>query len=280
MLKVAFILAALLAAEGAVLAHPINNAHGNGSPSIITPSNIQSRAVTLTRRSLMEDLYNSVVDSLASGSKPPHPHGETIHVSATAFITPHQDWVVARGYDDDDVEARGLSDLEDLETRAYWDADEDYLERRSLDDESMELMARESDGGELDARDFDDAVVLVPRRSRSSRRKARIAKTNALPPPVPQKHQLTADTKQPHTESTGTDPNANGSPPRSGLRGLAHSAHAFVQTPHGQVLAQSAMAAASNAVAGQQTQMPNAGGGGDMTGLDQGGSGLDQGATY
>lgn len=63
---------------------------------------------------------------------------------------PHakRDWLGIRGYDVDGVETRGL---ESLETRGFGIEDEGNLERREL----MELSARESDGGELDARDFE-----------------------------------------------------------------------------------------------------------------------------
>jgi len=70
----------------------------------------------------MEDLYNQIVDSLEP-SKPPH-HG-TLTVTAT-------------------VATRDLSDQEDIETRGYWDEDENRLARRGLDDE---LMERDGAGG-------------------------------------------------------------------------------------------------------------------------------------
>jgi hypothetical protein len=176
MLRVPFILAALLAAEGVVFAHPIDYVRRNGFPSTVAravPDNDQAVRcvivailffVTLTdrrriatsltrRRSLLEDLYGDIVGDMMQNQEP---HTET---SATAVITPehdgNQNQLGIRGHDIDDVETRDFSDLEDLETRGYWSEDEEKLERRELDDESTKLMARESDGGELDARDFE-----------------------------------------------------------------------------------------------------------------------------
>lgn len=111
-------------------------------------------ATSLTRRrSLLEDLYGDIVGDMMQNQEP---HTET---SATAVITPehdgNQNQLGIRGHDIDDVETRDFSDLEDLETWGYWSEDEEKLERRELDDESTKLMARESNGGELDARDFE-----------------------------------------------------------------------------------------------------------------------------
>ena len=66
-------------------------------------------------------LYNEIVNSL----EPPTPGSQRSHV------------------------ARDLSDQEDIKIRDYWE-DENSFARRELDDE---LMERELDGGELDARD-------------------------------------------------------------------------------------------------------------------------------
>jgi len=41
-----------------------------------------------------------------------------------------------------------------IEERSYWDANEDGLERRDVDDESMELAAREFGNRRLNAREF------------------------------------------------------------------------------------------------------------------------------
>ncbi|KAF8698918.1 hypothetical protein AX14_001054 [Amanita brunnescens Koide BX004] len=156
MFQVSFVLAALLVAEGVVLAHPINYVHRNEPPSIVpraVPDNDQ--AVTFTRRSLLEDLYKEIVDDMMEshtlhGKKDPHEE-------FSATVTTHgdkQSWLGIRGYDIGDVVTRGLSGLEDLETRGYW-GDEETSKSRESDNGWMGPTARESDGGELNARDFE-----------------------------------------------------------------------------------------------------------------------------
>ena len=137
MLKVAFVLAALLATEGAVFSLPVINARGYESSDIVPraePGIIQRRAsecvifidlsisATDCRRSPpigigfvpTEDLYNQIVDSLVPLKQPTQP---------TVTVT---------------VAARDLSDQEDIEARGYWDEDENHLARRRLDDGLME----------------------------------------------------------------------------------------------------------------------------------------------
>ena len=97
----------------------------------------------------MENLYEEIVNSLMKDQDPRHGF-------AGATVTPvhrNQDWFGVRGYDADEVEGRGLSDLEGLETRGLAGGGEEKMERRELDDGLMDLMVRESGAGELDARD-------------------------------------------------------------------------------------------------------------------------------
>ena len=100
----------------------------------------------------MENLYEEIVNSLMKDQNPRHG-------SADAAVTPvhrNQNWFGIRGYGTDEVERRGLSDLEGLETRALGGGGEEKMERRELDDRLMGLAVRESgDGGELDARGFE-----------------------------------------------------------------------------------------------------------------------------
>jgi len=120
MLKVAFVLAALLATEGAVFSLPVINARGYESSDIVPraePGIIQRRAsdppigIGFVPT---EDLYNQIVDSLVPSKQPTQP---------TVTVT---------------VAARDLSDQEDIEARGYWDEDENHLARRGLDDGLME----------------------------------------------------------------------------------------------------------------------------------------------
>lgn len=175
MFQVSFVLAALLVAEGVVLAHPINYVHRNEPPSIVpraVPDNDQAvtyvivisllpwlivveSQISFTRRSLLEDLYKEIVDDMMEshtlhGKKDPHEE-------FSATVTTHgdkQSWLGIRGYDIGDVVTRGLSGLEDLETRGYW-GDEETLKSRESDNGWMGPTARESDGRELNARDFE-----------------------------------------------------------------------------------------------------------------------------
>jgi len=184
--KVAFVLATLLAAEGAVFAHPIIDARGYGSPGIIpraVPGKIQSRAldaITLDFApwSLTHYLYNGIVNSLEPTPGSQHPHV-----------------------------ARHLSNQEDIKIRDYWE-DENSLARRELD------------GGELDARDSD--IVLVPRAgtgsSRRRRRRRRKPRRGPLRGPTKQakvehspqeQHNAVAEKQEvtaTATEHTGTPP--------------------------------------------------------------------------
>jgi hypothetical protein len=100
----------------------------------------------------MENLYEEIVNSLVKDQDPRHG-------SADAVVTPvhrNQNWFGIRGYDADEVEKRGLLDLEGVETRGLGGEGEEKMGRRELDDELMGLMVRESGvRGELDARDFE-----------------------------------------------------------------------------------------------------------------------------
>ncbi|KAF8337708.1 hypothetical protein F5887DRAFT_530435 [Amanita rubescens] len=119
MLKVAFVLAALLATEGVVFSRPVINVHGHESSDIVPRSElgiIQRRASDPPIRTgfiPMKDLYDQIVDSLEPSKQP--------HLTVTATIS-----------------TRDLSDQEDIETRGYWDEDENHLARRGLDNELME----------------------------------------------------------------------------------------------------------------------------------------------
>ncbi|KAF8325742.1 hypothetical protein F5887DRAFT_1085179 [Amanita rubescens] len=127
MLKVAFVLAALLAMEGVVFSRPVVNAHGHESSDIVPrsePGIIQRRASDPpigTGFIPMRDLYDQIVDSLEPSKQP--------HLTVTATIS-----------------TRDLSDQEDIETRGYWDEDENHLARRGLDNELMEREYAEAHG--------------------------------------------------------------------------------------------------------------------------------------
>ena len=93
----------------------------------------------------MENLYEEIVNSLMKDQ-------DLRHRSADAAVTPvhrNQNWFGIRGYD---VERRGISDLDGLETRGLGGEGKEKMGRRELDDG---LMVRESGGGELDGRGFE-----------------------------------------------------------------------------------------------------------------------------
>ena len=125
MLPVSFILAALLAAEGVVLAHPIYHARRNELPSVVP------RAVPDNNPVAYVIAFFFWLPWLTVGE---------LRISLTQGYVGPRNWLGIRGYDVDGVERRGLSDLEDLEIRG----EGKEMERRELDDESTALMARDA----------------------------------------------------------------------------------------------------------------------------------------
>ena len=82
-------------------------------------------------RTFIEDIYNSVVRTIISR--------RTEVVPAHLSVAPVRRIGFKRG---------------DIEERSYWEANEDGLERRDMDDEPMELAAREFGQGRLNTREF------------------------------------------------------------------------------------------------------------------------------
>ncbi|KAF8324961.1 hypothetical protein F5887DRAFT_1162544 [Amanita rubescens] len=140
--KSSFVLAVLMAMQAVVFAQPITF----GLPGLVFhPAQLKTTTTTIKTfnffhkkfilsiggRTFVEDIYNSIVRTIISRK--------------TEVVPAHLSMAPVRriGFKRDDIEER-----------SYWEANEDELERRDVDDEPMELAAREFSKRRLNTREF------------------------------------------------------------------------------------------------------------------------------